>query len=55
LSTVLGLGKKCMQALVRIGIVDEEEWDPSDKVPLIGDCMDAAQQDWIDLVVLTDP
>jgi len=35
-------------------VVDEDEWDPSDKVPLIGDCMDAARRDWIDLVVLND-
>ena len=35
-------------------VVDEDAWDPSDKVPLIGDCMDAARRDWIDLVVLND-
>ena len=35
-------------------VVDEGEWEPSDKVPLIGDCMDAARRDWIDLVVLND-
>jgi hypothetical protein len=35
-------------------VVDEDIWDPSDKVPLIGDCMDAARRDWIDLVVLND-
>jgi predicted nucleotidyltransferase len=35
-------------------VVDEAEWDPSDKVPLIGNCMDAAGRDWIDLVVLND-
>ncbi len=35
-------------------VVDEDAWDPSDKVPLIGECMDAARRDWIDLVVLND-
>jgi hypothetical protein len=30
------------------------QWDFSDKVPLIGECMDAARRDWIDLVVLND-
>jgi len=35
-------------------VVNENEWDPSDKVSLIGDCMDAARRDWIDLVVLND-
>jgi hypothetical protein len=35
-------------------VVDEDKWDPSDKVPLIGECMDAARRDWIDLVVLND-
>jgi predicted nucleotidyltransferase len=35
-------------------VVDEDEWDPSDKVPLIGECMDAARRDWVDLVVLND-
>ena len=36
-------------------VVDEDECDPSDTVPLIGECMNAARGDWIDLVVLTDP
>lgn len=35
-------------------VVDEDEWDPSDKVPMIGACMDATRRDWIDLVVLND-
>jgi predicted nucleotidyltransferase len=35
-------------------VVGEEEWDPSDKVPLIGECMDAARRDRIDLVGLND-
>jgi predicted nucleotidyltransferase len=35
-------------------VVDEDAWDPSDKVSLIGDCMDAARRDWVDLVVLND-
>jgi predicted nucleotidyltransferase len=35
-------------------VVDEAAWDPSDKVPLIGECMDAARRDRIDLVVLND-
>jgi predicted nucleotidyltransferase len=35
-------------------VVDEETWDSSLKVPLIGDCMDAARRDWVDLVVLND-
>ena len=26
-------------------VVDEEEWDPSHTVPLIGDCMDVARWD----------
>jgi predicted nucleotidyltransferase len=35
-------------------VVDEAAWDPSDKVPLIGECMDAARRDRVDLVVLND-
>lgn len=35
-------------------VVDEENWDSSLKVSLIGDCMDAARRDWVDLVVLND-
>jgi predicted nucleotidyltransferase len=35
-------------------VVEEEAWDPSDKVPLIGECMDAARRTRIDLVVLND-
>jgi hypothetical protein len=35
-------------------VVDETAWDPSDKVPLIGECMDAARRDWVDLVVLNE-
>ena len=35
-------------------VVNEDEWDPSDKVPLIGDCMDAARRDRVDLVILND-
>ena len=35
-------------------VVDAEQWDRDDKVPLISDCMEAAERDWIDLVVLND-
>lgn len=35
-------------------VVEEGAWDPSDKVPLIGECMDAARRARIDLVVLND-
>lgn len=35
-------------------VVDEDEWDSSNKVPLIGECMDAARRDRVDLVVLND-
>jgi len=35
-------------------VVDEEKWDRSDKVPLIGECMDAARRDRVDLVILND-
>jgi len=35
-------------------VVDEDVWDGTDKVPLITDCMEAAERDWIDLVVLND-
>ncbi|PSQ97589.1 MAG: nucleotidyltransferase domain-containing protein [Bacteroidetes bacterium SW_9_63_38] len=35
-------------------VVDGEKWSSSSKVPLIGDCMEAARRDWIDLVVLND-
>lgn len=35
-------------------VVDEDVWDSSEKVPLITECMDAAERDWIDLVVLND-
>lgn len=34
-------------------VVDSDRWEPTDdKVPLITDCMEAAERDWIDLVVL---
>jgi hypothetical protein len=36
-------------------VVDPDRWDPSDhKISLIGDCMDAAKRDRVDLVVLND-
>jgi len=36
-------------------VVDPDRWDPSDhKISLIGDCMDAARRDRVDLVVLND-
>ena len=36
-------------------VVDPDRWAPTDhKVPLITDCMEAAERDWIDLVVLND-
>ena len=34
-------------------VVDSDRWEPTDdKVPLVTDCMEAAERDWIDLVVL---
>jgi predicted nucleotidyltransferase len=36
-------------------VVDPDRWEPTDdKIPLITDCMEAAERDWIDLVVLND-
>lgn len=36
-------------------VVDPDRWEPTDdKVPLITECMEAAERDWIDLVVLND-
>lgn len=36
-------------------VVNSDRWEPTnDKVPLITECMKAAERDWIDLVVLND-
>ena len=35
-------------------VVDPKRWEPYDKVRLTTDCMEAAQRDHIDLVVLND-
>lgn len=35
-------------------VVDGEVWEPRDKLRLLTACMDAAERDWIDLIVLND-
>lgn len=35
-------------------VVDPDEWAPDDKVNLITECMEAAERDRVDLVVLND-
>lgn len=51
----VAMGREQERSDLDLGVVvDEATWDSSDKVPLITDCMEAAERDWIDLVVLND-